>query len=101
MRGLADPTGGCTSTSTQVTAVEHDVLAAVAEHLGRAASKDLAARCKPGKGPGHAGRAERRRLLIGECSSRWSGTFTRRAAALRERRKLNGFCYVSGTVSLV
>ena len=95
MRELADPfvaaaaTGGCTPTSMHVTAVEHGVLVAVAEHLGRLASKDLAARCKLGKGPKHAGRAERKRVLTGECSSRWAGTITRRSADMWERQKLN------------
>ena len=85
----AAPTGGSTPTSMYVTAVEHDVLVTVADHLGRLASKDLAARCKLGKGPKHAGRADRKRMLTGECSSRWAGTITRRSADMWERQKLN------------
>ena len=85
----AAPTGGSTPTSMHVTAVEHGVLMTVADHLGRLASKDLAARCKLGKGPKHAGRADRKRMLTGECSSRWAETITRRSADMWERQKLN------------
>ena len=95
MRALAEPfvvaapTGGSTPTIMHVTAVEHEVLVAVAEHLGRLASKDLAGRCKLGKGPKHKGRAERKRVLTPHCSSRWAGTITRRSADMWERQKLN------------
>ena len=34
-------------------------------------------------------RAERKRALTGECSSRWAGTITRRTGDMWERQKLN------------
>ena len=86
---VAAPTGGSTPTTMFTTDVEHGVLVTVADHLGRLASKDLAARCALGKGPKHKGRAERKRLLTPQCSSRWAGTITRRSADMWERQKLN------------
>ena len=80
------------------TDAEHEVLVTVADHLGRLASKDLAARCKLGKGPERKGRAERKRLLTLQCSSRWAGTITRRSADMWERQKLN---YIEGGVAII
>ena len=86
---VAAPTGACTGTSLFTTDAEHEVLVAVAEHLGRLANRDLAARCGLGAGPKHTGRAERKRALTPQCSSRWAGTITRRSADMWERQKLN------------
>ena len=86
---VAAPTGGSTPTTMFTTDAEHEVLVAVADHLGRLTSQDLAARYALGKGPKHKGRAERKRLLTPQCSSRWAGTITRRSADMWERQKLN------------
>lgn len=63
--------------SVRTTAEEHEVLWAVGHHLGALAGRDLAVRCLLGKGPKHLGRADRKRALTAECSSRWAGSITR------------------------
>ena len=60
-----------------VTTEEHEVLWAVGRHLGCLANRDLAVRCELGTGPKHLGRADRKRALTAECSSRWAGSITR------------------------
>ena len=59
------------------------MLWAVGRHLGSLAGRDLAARCAEGrldtKGQ-VASRAERKRALTAECSSRWAGAITRAPA---------------------
>jgi hypothetical protein len=51
------------------------VLWAVGEHLGRLAGQDLMVRCRLGAGQDQ--RAERKRTLTAESSSRWAGAITR------------------------
>ena len=68
---------------------EHEVLVALGEHLGRLANRDLAARCALGAGSKHLGRAERKRALTAQCSSRWAGSITRRTDDVWERQMLN------------
>ena len=67
---VAAPDGACISTSVFTDDAEHEVLVALGEHLGRLASRDLAARCALGAGSKHLGRAERKRALTAQCSSR-------------------------------
>ena len=82
---VAPPQGKRIRTSLHVTAAEHEVLWLVGSHLGRLASKDLADRCREGKGPKHLGRAGRKKKLTGQSSSRWAGSITRRTADMYER----------------
>ena len=86
---VAAPSGTRIGTSLFTTETEHDVLVVLGSHLGRLANRDLAARCAAGAGPKHKGRAERKRALTVECSSRWAGTITRRSDDMWERQKLN------------
>ena len=86
---VAAPTGTCIGTSVFTDETEHEVLVALGAHLGRLANRDLAARCALGSGPKHKQRAERKRALTGECSSRWAGSITRRTGDMWERQKLN------------
>ena len=95
MRQIADPfvvvppQGKRIRTSLHVTEEEHEVLWTVGSHLGRLASKDLADRCREGKGPKHLGRAERKKALTSQSTSRWAGAVTRRTADMYERELLN------------
>jgi hypothetical protein len=56
-------------------AVDEQVLRAVGEHLGRLAGRDLAARCRVGRGDDQ--RAYRKRALTTASSARWAGAITR------------------------
>ena len=86
---VAAPDGACISTSVFTDDAEHEVLVALGEHLGRLANRDLAARCALGAGSKHLGRAERKRALTAQCSSRWAGSITRRTDDVWERQMLN------------
>ena len=86
---VAAPDGARIRTSVFTEASEHEVLVALGEHLGRLANCDLAARCALGAGSKHKGRAERKRALTPECSSRWAGSITRRTDDVWERQMLN------------
>ena len=86
---VAAPDGARIGTSVFTEASEHEVLVALGEHLGRLASRDLAARCALGAGSKHLGRAERKRALTPQCSSRWAGSITRRTDDVWERQMLN------------
>ena len=74
---------------------DHKLRAACKYHAIRAAEqaaatcRDLAARCALGAGSKHKGRAERKRALTVECSSRWAGSITRRTDDVWERQMLN------------
>jgi hypothetical protein len=74
---VAAPTGARIRTSLHVSPADHEVLWQVGCHLGSLAGRDLAARCALGRGGKHAGRAERKKSLTGESSSRWAGAITR------------------------
>ena len=86
---VAAPAGARIRTSVLVDEAEHEILAALGEHLGRLAGRDLAARCALGRGSKHLGRAERKRALTPQSSSRWAGTITRRSDDMWERQMLN------------
>lgn len=86
---VAPPEGMRIRTSVRVTDGEHEVLAAVGEHLGGLAGRDLAARCALGAGSKHLGRAERKKSLTAASSSRWAGSITRTSADQWERGWLN------------
>ena len=86
---VAAPEGARIATSVHVTGSEHEVLVAMGEHLGRLANRDLAARCALGAGSKRKGRAERKKALTAESSSRWAGTITRRSDDMWERQMLN------------
>ena len=65
------------------------MLLQVGRHLGSLANKDLAERCAAGPGNKHLGRAERKKALTGESSSRWAGSITRDSADKWERALKN------------
>ena len=60
-----------------LTAGDVDVLRRVGAHLGALAGRDLAARCADGLRHSSRRWAERKRVLTGECSSRWAGAITK------------------------
>ncbi|WP_425833469.1 hypothetical protein [Streptomyces fractus] len=73
------PPSGC-RIRTRLRLSEHDetVLRAVGGHLGNLAGFDLAARVRLGDvPPALNGRAERKKALAVQASSRWAGTITR------------------------
>ena len=86
---VAAPEGARIRTSVFTAEAEHGVLAELGARLGCLANRDLAARCAPGRGPKHKGRAERKRALTPQCSSRWAGSITRRTDDMWERQMLN------------
>ena len=86
---VAAPAGMRVRTSLRVSAAEHEVLRAVGELLGELQGRDLRERCLSGGGPKHLGRAERKKALTAESSSRWAGSITRTTGDQWERAKLN------------
>jgi len=74
---VARPRGMRIRTRLQLSLEEEDVLFQVGDFLGSLASKDLATRCKLGKGPKHLGRKERKQALTKATSARWAGAITR------------------------
>lgn len=91
MREIADPfvvaapTGARIRDRLRMSDEDVEVLGQVGDHLGRLAGQDLAARCRLGKGPKHEGRADRKKALTAQSSSRWAGAITRTAADQWER----------------
>jgi hypothetical protein len=72
---VAPPSGARIRTRLRVDAADEQVLRAVGEQLGRLAGQDLAVRCRLGRG--YDQRADRKRALTAQASSRWAGTLTR------------------------
>lgn len=75
---VAPPSGARIRTRLAPNGEDERVLMAVGRHLGSLAGRDLAGRCRLGRGG--AGRAGRKRDLTPECSSRWAGAITRTSA---------------------
>jgi hypothetical protein len=76
----AAPAGARVRTRLRVSARDESVLWAAGRHLGSLAGRDLAARCadrRPDAKGGAASRAQRKRALTAESSSRWAGAITR------------------------
>jgi IS605 OrfB family transposase len=76
----AAPSGARVRTRLRVSPEDAAVLAAVGQHLGALAGRDLAARCAEGRLDARgraASRAARKRALTGLSSSRWAGAITR------------------------
>jgi IS605 OrfB family transposase len=76
----AAPAGARVRTRLRVSAQDEAVLRAAGRHLGSLAGRDLAARCAEGQldAKGKAvSRAQRKRALTAESSSRWAGAITR------------------------
>src|SRR3954468_23171138 len=73
---VGSPSGTRVRTRLRVSAQDALVLAAVGLHLGALANHDLAARYARGQAGGDE-RAERKRVLTAESSSRWAGAITR------------------------
>jgi hypothetical protein len=74
---IAPPKGATVRTRLRLTAADEELLLQVGAYLGRLAGRDLAMRCRAGRGPD--GRAGRKRALTTACSSRWAGAITRTA----------------------
>jgi hypothetical protein len=74
---VAPPTGAKVRTRLHLSTADEEVLLQVGEYLSVLAGKDLAVRCRLGRGPD--ARAGRKRALTSACSSRWAGTITRTA----------------------
>jgi len=86
LREIADPfvapapAGARVRARLRVSSQDEIVLRAVGSHLGSLAGRDLAARCGEGRLNARAratSRAQRKRALTGESSSRWAGAITR------------------------
>ena len=76
----AAPAGARVRTRLRVSARDESVLWAAGRHLGSLAGRDLAVRCadrRPDAKGGAASRAQRKRALTAESSSRWAGAITR------------------------
>ncbi len=76
---VAPPAKAVAKTRLGPSPADEEVLLAVGRHLGSLLRSDVAERCRLGAGPKHAGRADRKRALTPECSSRWAGAITRTA----------------------
>jgi hypothetical protein len=72
---VAPPIGARVQTRLRPSRQDAAVLGMVGEYLGGLAGSDLARRCAVG--PGADGRAERKRALAAQSSSRWAGAITR------------------------
>jgi IS605 OrfB family transposase len=73
---VAAPSGMRIRTRLHLTEEEATVLTETGTFLGSLASKDLAARCALGRGHKHLGRAERKKALTAQTSSRLAGSIT-------------------------
>ena len=76
---VAPPAKAIARTRLRPSEGDEELLLAVGRHLGSLLRSDVAARCRLGPGAKHLGRAERKRRLTPECSSRWAGAITRTA----------------------
>lgn len=75
---VAPPSGCRIRTRLHVSPADAVVLRAVGEHLGSLAGADLVARVRIGNVPAaHTRRAERKKALTAQSSSRWAGAITR------------------------
>ena len=70
-------TGAKVRSRLHLDATDEAVLLQVGEYLGSLAGRDLAGRCRLGRGPDR--RADRKRTLTTGSSSRWAGAITRTA----------------------
>jgi hypothetical protein len=68
---VAAPTGARIRTRLRLGARDEQVLRAVGEQLGQLAGWDMAVRCRLGHRPDQ--RADRKRALTAQASSRWAG----------------------------
>jgi hypothetical protein len=71
----APPSGARIRTRLRLDADDEQVLWAVGQYLGRLAGRDLAWRCRLGRGSDQ--RPDRKRALTAPSSSRWAGAITR------------------------
>lgn len=91
MRQIADPfvvaapTGARIRDRLRLSDHDAEVLWQVGTHLGRLAGQDLTGRSALGRGPKHEGRADRKKALTIQSSSRWAGAITRTTADQWER----------------
>jgi hypothetical protein len=75
---VAPPTGAKVRSRLHLDATDEGVLLQVGEYLASLAGRDLAGRCRLGRGPADR-RADRKRTLTTVSSSRWAGAITRTA----------------------
>lgn len=92
---VAPPAKAVAKTRLRPSCDDAEVLLAVGRHLGSLLCSDVAARCRLGLGAKHLGRADRKRRLTPQCSSRWAGAITRsademHATAVRNLKALAG-----------
>ncbi|WP_274559639.1 transposase [Streptomyces spiramyceticus] len=80
-----------------LTSEDEKVLRVVGEHLGRLASRDLAARCRDGLEHTSDTWAARKQGLTGESSSRWAGSITK---ATHDQWALSRRCQLAHIQSL-
>jgi hypothetical protein len=76
---MVPPAGARVRTRLRLTPADEAVVWAVGVHLGRLAGADLIERCRLDHAwrPGDDQRADRKRALTAEASSRWAGAITR------------------------
>src|SRR6266508_3442487 len=84
---VAPPAGARVRTRLRVSAEDAEVLRQVGDYLGRLVGRDLTARCRLGSGSDR--RADRKRALTAESSSRWAGAITRTSNDQWERAYAN------------
>jgi hypothetical protein len=84
---VAPPTGARIRTRLRLAARDEQVLGAVGEQLGRLAGQDVVVRCRLGLGPDQ--RADRKRALTPQASSRWAGAITRTSNDQWQRGRRN------------
>jgi hypothetical protein len=85
----APPSGARIRTRLRLSPWDEAVVRMVGEHLGRLAGQDLAVRCRLGRAGDADLRADRKRALTPESSSRWAGTITRASSDQWERAHKN------------
>jgi hypothetical protein len=84
---VAPPAGARIRTRLQLSARDEQVLGAVGAQLGQLAGQDVALRCRLGLGPDQ--RADRKRALTPQASSRWAGAITRTSNDQWQRGRRN------------
>jgi hypothetical protein len=85
----APPSGARIRARLRLSPQDEEIVRMVGEHLGRLAGQDLAVRCRLGRAGDVDLRADRKRALTPESSSRWAGAITRASNDQWERAHLN------------
>jgi hypothetical protein len=85
----APPSGARIRTRLRLSPWDEAVVRVVGEHLGRLAGQDLAVRCRVARAGDSDLRADRKRALTPQASSRWAGAITRTSDDQWERAHKN------------